>query len=290
LLVQRQSRTFQKLDSVTFDQMLEDQRPFDSSDPVFDLTGVCLITPAALTELAAACYSLNEIGHEPLIIVEDLAVRSYLRRSGFVNLVQDVVRFEPEFHRYFDGLENLRGTNPLLIELTRIEAGSELPVLLHQIVWVLREKLKYRKYDAFDVATAVSEVCQNTFDHNSATCGFLAMQVYGRGANRFLEIGIADYGGGLLETLGRNPLNAHIRTERQAIEAAVRLHTSEHDDPTRGTGLYHLLDIAYRHSGAVQIRTGDAKVRYRFDKRQAWGFQVVRMEGVQVTLTLQSRN
>lgn len=270
--------------------MLEDQRPFDSSDPIFDLSGVSLITPAALTQLAAACYSLNEIGHEPLIVVEEPSVRSYLRRAGFVHLLQDVARFEPEFHPYLiHSVENLRGTNPLLVELTRIEAGSELPLILDRIVWVLREKLKYRKYDAFDVATAVSEVSQNTFDHNSATCGFLAMQVYGRGTRRFLEIGVADYGDGLLETLGRNPKNADIQTERQAIEAAVRLHTSEHDDPTRGTGLYHLLDIAYRHNGAVQIRTGAAKVRYRFDKRQAWGFQVISMRGVQITLTLRSR-
>src|SRR6185503_9760628 len=134
---------------------------------------------------------------------------------------------------------------PMLVEVTRIDSGGAVPPLLDQIVWVLRYRLKYRKHDAFDVTTAVSELCQNTFDHNSGTPGFVAMQVYGKESKRFLEVGVSDLGAGLAETLRRNPKNGLIRSDLGAIKLATKLGTSEHDDPTRGTGLFHLLEITY---------------------------------------------
>jgi hypothetical protein len=177
--------------------------------------------------------------------------------------------------------------NPLLIELTRIETETALPELLTKVVAVLQERLQYHKYDAFDVATAVSEVCQNIFDHNEGAYGFLAMQVYGRG--QFLEIAIGDCGCGLLTTLSRNSRHSAIRTDLAAIRLATQAGTSEYEDATRGTGLYHLLEIAYKHRGAVQIRSGSAKMRYRMDKRRGWEFRVSQMPGVQISLTLPSK-
>jgi len=38
----------------------------------------------------------------------------------------------------------------------------------------------------------MSELAQNCFDHNAGTCGFLAMQTYGKGKSRFLEIAVPD--------------------------------------------------------------------------------------------------
>jgi anti-sigma regulatory factor (Ser/Thr protein kinase) len=165
----------------------------------------------------------------------------------------------------------------------------ELSDLLDRTVGTLRFRLKYRKYDAFDVATAVSEIAQNSFDHNSATYGLIAMQVYGRGSKRFLEIGVADYGEGILTTLKRNPKHNLLNSDLEAIREASKLGVSEHDDPTRGTGLYHLLEIAFKHGGSVQIRSGGGKVRYRMDKRMGWTFAVPAVPGVQVALTLPSK-
>ena len=78
-------------------------------------------------------------------------------------------------------------------------------------------------------------------------------------------------------------------TDLAAIKLATRLGTSEHDDPTRGTGLYHLLEITYKHRGSVQIKSGAAKARYRMDKRQGWAFTVVPTRGVHLALTLPSK-
>jgi hypothetical protein len=279
----------EKLDAASFDELLGND-PFvrqNGRSVVFDLTGVRFVAPSALVQLAAACHALARGGHKPKIAIDVDSVRSYVARAGFVSVIEDVAEMEPFMSPLLYG--SRRGANPLLIEVTRIKSGYELPDLLDQIVWVLRNRLKYKKFDAFDVATAISEICQNTFDHNQYTCGFLAMQVYGKGSRRFLEIGIADYGDGLAATLARNPRNGVIQSDSAALEVATRLGTSEHDDPTRGTGLHHLLELTYKHEGSVQIRSGAAKVRYRMDKRKGWFFSVPLMPGVQVALQLRSK-
>lgn len=277
-----------KLDSVSFDKLLSRQDPFNSTECQFDLSGIQLITPSALVQLAASCYALSKKGRQPTLILSDYSVSTYLCRSGFITSVKSIAKIEPSYLVDIS-YEHTRGSNPLLIELTKIETGLALPELLDRIVAVLRHRLKYRKYDAFDVAMAISEIGQNTFDHNIATCGFLAMQVYGKGSKRFLEIGVADYGDGLAKTLSRNPKIPKIQSDLDAITLATQQGTSEHDDPTRGTGLYHLLEIAYKHEGSVQIRSGEYKVRYRMDKKQGWGFRVPFLPGVQIALTLNTK-
>ena len=279
---------FPKLDSRCFDDFLRARTPFQGEAPFCDLTGVQFITPSSLAQIAAVCHTLAQEGRPVLIGIEDDDVRSYLRRSGFFAAISDVATIDPPVPASdFD--EVLRGSSPMLIEVTRIENGKALPALLDRIVLVLRDQLNYQKFDSFDVATVISEACQNTFDHNIHTAGFMGMQVYGRGANRFLEIGISDHGEGLASTLRRNPANGQVATDLEAIQMATKLGTSEHDDRTRGTGLYHLLEITYKHAGFVQIKSGETKVRYRMDKRQGWAFEVPSTAGVHVALGLPTK-
>jgi anti-sigma regulatory factor (Ser/Thr protein kinase) len=280
-----------KLDATNFDQFLRQNNPFtDGGRCVFDLSGITFITPAGLVELTAACHALSSTGETPVVIIEDHDVRTYLLRTAFFTALDGVATIQPSFSEPLAKMyEYMRGSNPLLIEVTKITSGSALPDLLDQVVQVLRFRLKYKKNDAFDIATAVSELCQNTFDHNSDTCGFLAMQVYGKDANRFLEIAVADYGNGLASTLARNPKNPSITSDVDAIRLSIQRGVSEHDDPTRGTGLYHLLEIIYKHSGSVQIRSGTGTARYRMDQKKGWFLQVPKMPGVQVALTLPSK-
>ena len=275
-----------RLDSVTFDELVARADPFFGDECSFDLTAVKWVSPAGLVQLATTCYSLQKMGRHPFIFLGDESVASYLSRAGFVAAIRPVATIEPNSFATVP-LDRLRGSNPMLIEVTKIERGRDLPALLNNIVMVLREKLKYKKRDAFDVATVISEVGQNTFDHNKETCGFIAMQVYEpRHGGSFLEIGIGDYGDGIAETLRRNPNNPVIKTDLEAIQIATKPGVSEHDDPTRGTGLYHLLEIAYKHEGMVQIRSGNGKVRYRMDKRMGFPFSVAYVPGVQIALQL----
>lgn len=282
-----QDRGFQKLDSVSFDRWIAVQDPFHNPTDTLDMNGVRLVTPAALVQLAALCHALVQTGRRPTLLVDDFRVRGYLIRAGFVETLDPIAAFDPPFLGLASAVRGPRGiSSPLLIEVTKIESEVVLPELLDTIVAVLRARLQYEKQDAFNVAIAVSEVCQNTFDHNPAACGFLAMQVYEAQDGKFLEIGVADYGDGLLATLLRNPKHAAMASDLDAIQEATQQGISEYEDRTRGTGLYHLLEIAYAHHGTVQIRSGAAKARYRMDQRKGWGFPVLPVPGVHITLIL----
>lgn len=279
-----------KLDAVTFDEFIGRYDPFGSSECRLDLSDVQLVTPAGMVQLVAACHALKQGGRRPTVVVPQNSVRSYLCRAGCINVLRGVARLEPvSIDLVLAALRNERGGSPMLLEVTKLDSGATLPVLLDKIVHVLRSQLHFRKEDAFDAAVAISEVCQNTFEHGAGTSGFLAMQVYGQGPKRFVEVGLADYGDGLRTTLTRNPRHATIRDDGAAILCAVELGTSQFDDRTRGTGLYHLVEIARKHGGSVQIRSGAAKVRFRMDKAKGWMFAVPAVPGVQVALTLRDR-
>lgn len=279
-----------KLDAVGLDALLLAQNPLGLAPPTFDLRGVSLITPAAIVQLAALCQHSARASRMVRILADDSAVRRYLVRCGFVAVVSETAQIEPAIERVWSQRYGGRdGSNPMLIELNRIENGAALPKLLDRFVWVLRHRLKYGKRDAYDVTTAVSELSQNAFDHNAGMAGFVAMQVYGKGSRRFLEIAVSDFGDGFLTSLRRNPKNVGIRSDLEAIQRAMKLGVSEHDDPTRGTGLHHLLEITYRHQGAIQIKSGRSKVRYRMDRREGWAFPVRAVPGVHVALTLPSK-
>lgn len=278
-----------KLDSVTFDELLRDQAPFDASTPRIDLRGVAFVTASGLVQLAAVCFRLRACGKRPTILVENEAVRGYLVRAGFVAAIKPLADFIPPFSpSLVKNLQKRRGASDLLIELTSLSSGSELPDILDRIIHVLVSRLSYPRNAAYDVAIAVSEMGQNTFEHCSSqkSTGLLAMQVYNKSAKgQFLEIGLADYGDGIMTTLSRNPAIA-VKNDVEAIMAAAKLGVSEYNDATRGHGLHHLLETAYDHAGTVQIRSGSGKVRFRMDNQRGWGFTVAPMVGTQISLSL----
>src|SRR5437773_3843466 len=122
-----------KLDSITFDKFLRQQEPLRAPAPIFDLRGVTLITPAVLVQLAASCHALAREGRQATITTDNESVRTYLMRSGFFKVIRDVTKVEPEVTGFSSlRFEFMRGSNPMLIEVTRIENGAALPTLLDQ--------------------------------------------------------------------------------------------------------------------------------------------------------------
>lgn len=278
------------LNSISLDELFSRHNPFKESDCGFDLTGVQLITPGALVPIAAACYALAREGRRPLITIREAATRSYLLRSGFFSLISDIAECEPGISPLMTSSSDaIRGRSSMLLELTKLDHSAELPPLLNQIVSVLRTRLGFKRNEASDIAIAISEVCQNTFEHNQQVSGFLAMQVYGTAPKRFVEVALGDCGVGLTATLKRNPQNLPIQSDIEAIRLAIRRGTSQFQDPTRGTGLYHLLEIAAKHGGALQFRSGAAALRFRLDKRKRWGFRSIELPGVQISLILNAK-
>jgi anti-sigma regulatory factor (Ser/Thr protein kinase) len=283
-------RSATKLTSQTFSNLLNQQDLFNQREVLIDLSKYSFISPGALVPLAAICHELHRKDRAIRVRLNEDDVWTYLMRSGFTSVVKDIVQFQPcILDSRVVVFDSLRGSNPLLLEITKIESGRDLPVLLDQIIEVLTVRLKYGKYDAFDIATVISEVCQNTFDHNYETCGFIGMQTYSRFDEEFIEIAVADSGAGLAKTLRENPKNPPINSDFDAIRVATKLGTSQYDDPTRGTGLYHLLEIAHKYEGTIQFYSGTAKVRFRMDKKRGWKFDCANIPGVHITLNLRSK-
>ena len=273
------------LDARSCDGQLGPPDPSDRPDGRLKVRGLVRLTPTALVQLAAACYALRQAGRQPVLRVDEAAVRCYLWRCGFVQVVHPVTTLEPPLV-LAPGAQQEPQTSPLLLNVTRLATSADLPALLDRMLEILRQRLHYRPDDAYDVATAVSELCQNTFDHNAHAGAFVAMQVAGSADPCWLEIAIADDGAGLAATLRRNPHQAPLASDLEAIQLAVRRGTSAYDDPTRGTGLYHLLALIAQQAGVVQIRSGTATVRYQREQPQAWASAVPWQPGVHVTLTL----
>lgn len=274
------------LNEISFDRFLERQNPFDHPDCVFDLRGFRFITPAGLAQLAAACYAVGLAGRKPIIRTSDNTLLSYLARSEFLDVVGRIARFEPTYQEVFScAPPKQRGDSRWLIELTQIQDESCLGDFLGKVIDVLRHRLRYHRSDAYRVATLVSEICQNTLQHNTDTYGFFAMQVYRHRETR-LELALADFGNGLAATLRQNPKNGSIPSDLVAIRRAIELGSSRHDDPTHGTGLYHLFREANEHGGTVQIRSGGAKMRFTKKRPAGWEFTVAYMPGVQIALML----
>ena len=281
-----------KVDGWEFDRLLVEQDPFGDPGCCFDLRSYKFISAAALVQLIVACRSLGDAGRKPVILLGDRNVAEYLARAGFVRSVQKVAQFEPPFaHDYLKQMRRRYGTSLYLVEATRIKPGIYLEGLLNQVVDVLMTSLLYRPRDAYDVASGVSEICQNSLDHNSQTCGFLAMQSYGEGKSRFLEVAVADYGVGLATSLARNRRNASFTSDLDAIRSALTVGVSGCDEPTRGQGLPHLVSIVRKHAGSIRIRSGSAVLGYRMDRSSGareTALSVSSMCGVQISFTLPS--
>jgi anti-sigma regulatory factor (Ser/Thr protein kinase)/anti-anti-sigma regulatory factor len=277
-----------KLTPITFDKFLDKINPLKATIEI-DLSEVSFISPAVLTQLCGLCYDLHFNENKKIIVKLNKDIGHYLVRAGFVKNIKPVAKVEPEEFEQSAHSERLYGSNPLLIEVTKIEDYALLSALLDRIVVVLRTKLQYPKYEALDIVTAISEICQNILDHKEDVCGFIAMQVYNVGKKSFLQIGISDYGVGLWGTLNRNIKNPLLKSHLEAINFATKAGTSEHDSPVRGTGLYHLLRIMKEHSGIVQIHSGYGKVRYNVDKKTEWGSHIPYLPGVQVVLELNAK-
>jgi len=280
-----------KLTSDTFRFWITRKKIRDDSSCVIDLTGLTFSSPGGLVPLAALCSSLAK--NHPRIIIK-LAhphQRNYFVSSGFYSVLEDIVVFEPEIPKARLGdFEDRRGGNPLMIEITRIGDEKDLPQLLNKLVSILRFRMSLGKEHAFDTAIAVSELCQNTFDHNPEACGLIGLQVFNASNGRFVEVSISDYGRGIAATLRENSDNPSFLTDMEAIETAVLLGTSQYRDVTRGTGLYHLLKIAKKGDGTVQLCSGTATKRFRTDLGKVHGFvETNSLSGTHITLSLKAR-
>jgi anti-sigma regulatory factor (Ser/Thr protein kinase) len=276
-----------RLDAITFDLLLKQRNPWKTSRFEIDLHGFDFISPTVMAMLVSTIRYSGNIGYRPLVKVDDLSVRSYLTRTRCLLEILPFADIEPEITASdLASIPSAWGLNNELIEVTPIDQNA-LQSIPSSVITLLHGNFQYPALHAYEIASAVSEVCQNTIDHNRIACGFFVMQVYRPlGGDRFVEIGVSDYGCGIQESLKRNPKYQTIGDDLSAIHAATQQGVTSSNDPTRGMGLAHLLEITEKRKGTVQIRSGCATARYRFDKIKAHGFSVTWLPGVHISLQL----
>jgi hypothetical protein len=271
-----------KLDSITFDQLLRDQRPLETG--VFDLRGTTFAAPSGLVSLGLALEAAGRTAGDVVLRIEDPTVRSYFARSGFLAAMSPTCRVEPDPSDLSHLFDHRLGRSPMLIELTRVSNQPTLEGLLERTIESVA-RVRNDRNDALDVAALLSELGGNVLEHGGGG-GLLALQVYGEADQPFLELAVGDLGPGIRASLLGNPGNPRLAGDFQAIQHAVRPMISGSTDPARGSGLYQLLRVIHGHGGSVQIRSGTAKARWRADRVGGIGFDVPYLPGTQISFTL----
>lgn len=283
------------LTASNFDNYLEKLlKAVDASKEVcIDLRAVRFVDLFASVGIAYTCHELHErLGcRVKLEVSPDEGCGGYLQRAGFFRVLPQDIQLPATVSRArLQWMEALEGNNPGLIELTPIISDQAISDVLDRLERVLRYRLHYPKQDAFDLLIVFSELCNNILDHNATDCyGLAAMQVYNPPSGRFMQFVVADRGAGIAATLRRNPRFAHLRTDADGIVAALELGASEHEESTRGNGLYHLLDLSFRHGGTIHIRSGTGKTYVRMDQERGRRFNVPQLTGTQFSIAFPDR-
>ncbi len=264
-----------------------------SREICIDLRAVRFIDLFAIVGIAYSCYELHEqLGCRVRLEVDpDDGCGGYLQRAGFFRVLPPGTQLPASISRSrLQWMEALEGNNPGLIELTPIVSDQAISEVLDKLDAVLRRRLHFPKQDAFDLLIVFSELCNNILDHNSADCGGLAaMQIYNPPGGRFMQFVVADRGAGIAATLRRNPKYAHIQNDADGIVASLDLGASEHQETTRGNGLYHLVELSFNHGGTIHIRSGMGKTYLRMDQQRGHKFNVPQLTGTQFSIAFPDR-
>ncbi len=255
------------LNEITYDKFLSINNPFLSNNPIIDLRDLNFISTSVMVNLIAGCLWINERTGKPTILIDGSNSISVLGRMGFFQILNGLANVYPA-RNGLDIIRNIRlsGTNPVLIEATRIDNMADIPGLLSQINKVLIDKLNYLPKDSVNITSSISEMISNIIDHNNNYYGFLAMQAIQSIGK--LEVSVADCGIGIQNSLQKNPIyNNSVTTDLHAIQAATTERvTSIENDKTRGNGLYQIYRNSKQYGATLQIRSGNAAIRYRFDR------------------------
>ncbi len=259
-----------------------------------DLRGLVFIDLFAMAGLAYLCADLCEaVGCRVALALDEGGACGFLPRAGFFDLLPlDVVErceLPPARLPY---MRAQYGRNPALLEFTRIDSERALDAILANLIPKLHRRLKYSRNEALDFARMLSELCHNVLEHNDGLAqveGIMAMQIYGAGADKFMELVVADRGLGIRRTLGMNERYADLSSDAEAIMRSTEPRVSRHDDFSHGSGLSLLVELVRRHRGAVHIRSCAGRVYYRLDREECRPFTVPVLAGTQFSIALPAR-
>jgi hypothetical protein len=228
-------------------------------DLTIDASGLTFLGPLDLAGIVAIARWAAS-GHMPvnLKLPRDPAVASYLQRMNVLlhlpQRVQIIGRVPP------DGRTELRDR---LLEVTPVDSSNAVSLgeRLGQMV-----EDAYSRHSAGGAAAvfgACGELLSNAVEHGGPPA-FVAAQVYTGTTTDGprLEFAICDGGGGVMETLRKNPKHAHLTRDEVAIDLALEMGVSGTTDDGRGNGLRDVIEETRKYGRIeFQMRSGMGQVK-----------------------------
>jgi hypothetical protein len=150
-------------------------------------------------------------------------------------------------------------SSDVLLEFTRIADDADVERLLARVYdhagAMLRTFLGYSAADLGRFTVALAELCHNIPEHAGAP-GWAAIHRYRDRGRNVVKIAVVDVGRGILGSLGER---VGVRTDLEALDAALFKGVSRFDDPGRGHGLREVRRLAERWGAKLTLRSGTAK-------------------------------
>lgn len=223
-----------------------------------------------MTDAAVRLLSLfNQLEYSTRRVVidfqnEDNSVLGYLDRAGFFESLAPNVEVLPRRPNSL-GASRLRGRNPGLVEIERIDRTCRDSTLLDRLTLAITRACSQRS-DVQELQgaawTILAELIDNVFSHSETPLdGFAALQVYPRG--NCLKVAVSDSGLGMLQTL-RPSLVAESPRFRSLSDIDLLVEVFKHGlsrhGACRGCGLKGCADKAMKFKAELDIRLPQARV------------------------------
>jgi len=257
------------------------QKPGRRKKFVLDLGNIRFIDPYSEVCLCVLLKAISErIAAPPQIIPpESESVVHYLTMSGFwrhISAIADVC-----------GDVNLESKpisldSNVLLELTKIGTVADIKCITRRLIEIIDTNLGYSEKNKTEIISLISELCCNITDHSKGV-GWVTAQNYCHHNNgkKFINIGVADGGVGIRDSLGSRFPEAAVWTHETAIVKALTKNFSSR--PDRGLGLATVKKIVGEYKGHLHIRSGNYRA---FLGSSPGGFSGAWFPGVQVSIQL----
>ncbi len=280
----------EKLTPISMDGLFQDFSPVWRRTPgrrkkfILNLTDVKFVDPYAAVTICLLIEAVAErLKARPRIIPpkEDL-VTGYLGRLGFwdhIGLVADVEGGIDLAKKRVFPLDS-----DVLLELTPIRNATDVKNITKHLLKIIAANLEYSDKSVNKIINLISELCRNILDHSNAAGWATAQRYVHADGTRFLQIGVADAGIGIKESLKTRYPKAGRWTHQEAILKALQKDFSRF--PKRGLGLYMVHRIVEDFKGHLHLRSGDSRVFLGTTQR---GFSVDWFPGVQASISLSER-
>lgn len=254
----------ERLDYRSFDELVGAVEGVEEGPCLLDAHRLRWVDPLGMTGLlAAGSVLLERTGQRPnLQLPERGEVPGYLARMGFFDRAREILRV-PEAPPSRAGR-----ASDVLLEITPITSSEDVHGVVDRVQSraeaILSRTLRYPASAVVQFSVVLSEVCQNIIEHADAP-GWVAAQAYHwqrRLGRHVLLLSVLDLGRGFRGSLEdeHGPRYGDRWGDSAALEAAFLHGITRFHDKGRGQGIQQIRRQVQRWNGAVEIRSGRARI------------------------------